>query len=192
MLLSRVNNASFSPVRTSWRSCCSCSRLTPAVLLRLTSSELSHCSVLTSLDDRPWAVPTTNPLIVSTVDNHVIANTHVVIANYAIQRASRDVQKINNVARFRQCSGMSLRNMASYDHVLGEHGVLTSIFWSDRSIRQITTYSVLLRHMWHLMIKKVKTHVVLLFHDITKQIFTVNLNQYLYIALQPSANLNWW
>jgi len=51
-------------------------------------------------------------------------------------------------------------------HVLGEHGVAyvvhasASIFWSDRNIRQINKYSMLLRHGWRLIIERHCSSVV--------------------------------
>jgi len=45
------------------------------------------------------------------------------------------------------------------------------IFWSERSIRQINAYSVLLYHGW-------VTNLLHLFRDITKQILTVSLDQH--------------
>jgi len=55
------------------------------------------------------------------------------------------------------------------------HHAFVSIFWSNRNIRWINTLTMLLHHKLRVM---VKTHLVLLFREITKQILTVSLDQH--------------
>ena len=81
----------------------------------------------------------------------------------------------NNVAQFCQCSVMFLANVKSRRPcsrgtwcTMWHHA---SIFWSDHSIRQINTYSMLLHHGWrHIFVAFILWY--------KKQILTVSLDQH--------------